>query len=151
MQILVLSGLPGAGKSTHVQQLIADACARGQAAAAVSADDFFIQPDGAWVFDPAKIGDAHAACLQRFIAHCQARDLDVCIVDNTNLSIAEIAPYMAIAQAYGHQAKVVTIKCNAEVQPRGRGATCWACRPMAGSPRRHRSRSSPTRATATAT
>lgn len=115
MQIIVVSGLPGAGKTTYVQLMIAQACAGAQAAASLSADDFFIQSDGSWVFNPAKIRDAHAHCLKRFIAHCQAGDLDLCIIDNTNLTVAEIAPYMAIAQAYGHVASVLTITCSAEI------------------------------------
>lgn len=118
MQVLVLSGLPGSGKSTYVNHLLAETRERGQMVAVVSADDFFIQPDGAWVFDPTKIGEAHADCLKRFVAYCQdpvAFNANLCIVDNTNLSIAEIAPYMAFAQAYGHEAKVVRIKCPGDV------------------------------------
>jgi predicted kinase len=37
------------------------------------------------------------------------------VVDNTNTTVAEMAPYMAVAAAYGHDTKVVTIDCDPEV------------------------------------
>ena len=119
MKVIVLSGLPGSGKSTWAKKTVVEMGA-DNLGAILSADDFFTQPDGSWVFDPTKIGDAHADCLRKFIAHCQHQrmleevgiPLRLCIVDNPNLSIAEIAPYMAIAQAYGHEATVVRISCS---------------------------------------
>lgn len=113
MRILVLSGLPGSGKSTHAQKLAGQL----KRVDIISADDYFNQPDGSWAFDPTKIGEAHASCMRRFVQRCLVPhdDVDTVIVDNTSLSVAEIAPYMAVASAYGHSAEVVRIKCNPNI------------------------------------
>lgn len=37
------------------------------------------------------------------------------VVNNTNLSTEEIAPYVAIATAYGHTVELVTIQCDPHV------------------------------------
>lgn len=34
------------------------------------------------------------------------------VVDNTNTTVAEIAPYAALALAYGHELEIVTLDCD---------------------------------------
>jgi hypothetical protein len=53
--VIVCRGLPGAGKSTYVATL-------SPGAVVCSADSYFVGPDGAYRFDPAKLGQAHEAC-----------------------------------------------------------------------------------------
>lgn len=109
----------------------------------VSADDYFMR-DGTFHFDVNKIGEAHASCLRRFLdfvhpddetppglslrvailrglpgsgkstwARRHERLFDVC-VDNTNTSVAEIAPYAASALAFGHRVRILTIRSRPE-------------------------------------
>jgi tRNA uridine 5-carbamoylmethylation protein Kti12 len=103
-RVIALRGIPGSGKST----VALDLCREGDAI--VSADDYFNTPKG-YVFDPSKIGEAHATCFKRFLT-CLAEDVEVIIVDNTNLSAWELSPYAAGAAAYGYSFEIVSVSCD---------------------------------------
>jgi predicted kinase len=107
MKVIVFRGLPGSGKSTLIEKEFGDV-------PVVSADHFFIGKDGVYRFDPALIGKAHGACFRRFIQLIE-RDLDLIVVDNTNTTEVEVAPYMLAAQAFGYEAKVVTVTCDPKI------------------------------------
>lgn len=121
-ELIVLRGISGAGKSTLVDRLLSTLPLYGKVRLSedeepnrfevVSADRYFLDDDGEYVFDPRKIGDAHAHCFRRAIEAVQRGHL--VIVDNTNCSVAEIAPYMALAAAYDRPARVVTVQCDIE-------------------------------------
>lgn len=93
MKVIMMSGVPGSGKSTLVAR-------RWPGAVVFSADAYFMV-DGEYRFDPSRIGEAHCGCLRSFTETLQVADVEVLVVDNTNLSVSEIAPYAALAQAYG--------------------------------------------------
>lgn len=104
--VIILSGIPGSGKSTYARTL---------GGIAVSADDHFMV-GGAYRFDPAQLGVAHQSCFRRFMdlalhAFHSAR----IVVDNTNMGEAEIAPYYLAGEAYGWQVEVRVIECPLEV------------------------------------
>lgn len=121
-KVIIMRGAPGSGKSTYTKKNYPDAVV-------VSADHFFEQPDGTYIFDRSKISAAHAACLRRFTqnvefgtcgdqgegrdsclgtAYCGQSHRDI-VVDNTNISAVEIAPYAALALAYGWELEIVTL------------------------------------------
>ena len=102
-QAIVLRGLPGSGKSTVAHKL---------GGTVVSADDLFETPEG-YKFDPARIGEAHNACFRSFVETVQAGHPTV-VVDNTATMVAELAPYMLAAAAYGYQVKVLEVRCSVE-------------------------------------
>jgi predicted kinase len=112
MNVILLRGLPGSGKSTFCKKTWPDALI-------CSADDFFGNP---YKFDPALIGAAHAYCFRRFL-HCledtQKRGLDghdvTIVVDNTAISAIEIAPYALAAAAFDAKFKVITLHCNPDI------------------------------------
>lgn len=103
-----------------------------------SADSFFTSSTGVYVFDKTKIGEAHGHCLRSYVLAIQdgarrvtimrglpgsgksawvanhAADLDV-VVDNTSLSVAEVAPYASLAQAYGIPFQIVTMKLDLRI------------------------------------
>lgn len=107
----------------------------------VSADHFFMV-DGEYKFDPSKLPQAHGACLRGFVSHLQdagvgkvrkvtilrgvpgagkstfmekhPERLGELVVDNTNITVAEIAPYAALALAYGASLEIITLEVNPE-------------------------------------
>lgn len=93
MRTIILSGAPGSGKTSWAESLNDDNVVR------VSADDFFYS-GGVWEYDPSKIGLAHQACLRAFLDACSFRHhTKSVVVDNTNTTLVEMAPYIRIAQA----------------------------------------------------
>lgn len=99
MRVTILSGASGSGKSTW-------AMAVEQPATIVSADHFFMKDlcsSGIteYQFDPSQLPDAHAQCLRDFL-DCLTVGIEHVVVDNTNTTVAEVAPYHALAQAFGY-------------------------------------------------
>jgi predicted kinase len=106
--VFILRGIPGAGKSRLTKRLKKNR----KDAAVVSADDFFVDYDGVYRFDPSRLGEAHSYCLFSFLEWVERRKRTV-IVDNTNTTAVEIAPYAALALAHGYNVQIITIKANA--------------------------------------
>jgi hypothetical protein len=100
-QVVILSGVSGSGKSTYIRNIFRNPFV-------VSADDFFLQEEGKYNFDPTKLGAAHASCFRRFINACLDGWLLI-IVDNTNTTSEEIAPYVLGAEAFGYAVEIVTM------------------------------------------
>lgn len=105
MQVIILMGVSGAGKSTYAKKLV-----EGNNGVVVSADDYFMVK-GEYKFDPSRLSEAHGQCFRTFINELADRDFDLMMVDNTNTSAVEIAPYVLGAQAYGWPVKVVHVRC----------------------------------------
>ncbi len=114
MRVLILSGVSGSGKSSYIASLVGQE--KGKLFVC-SADSFF-NKEGGYKFDPSKLGEAHGQCLRDFIEATAFSDEDndqIVVVDNTNTTTEEIAPYYAIAQAYGFSVELVTLECDPEV------------------------------------
>lgn len=106
MNIVILQGVSGAGKSTYANRLLGES----PDGAIVSADDYFVVGER-YQFDPSKLGEAHASCLRRFMVLTAMRKSPI-IVDNTNARVDEIAPYYAIGEACGYRVEVVRVECD---------------------------------------
>lgn len=114
MQVKIICGISGAGKSTYVrnyklnyQDMFVLTC---------SADDYFYR-QGKYEFHALELPEAHAQCLRKFTEALQKgrlNDSAVLFVDNTNTSIAEVAPYAALALAYGADLEIVILECPVE-------------------------------------
>lgn len=115
LQCFILSGISGAGKSSWIQNQ-----PWAKNADIHSADDFFTQEDGSYLFDPTFYSQAFNACLLKFLrgvrngwhAKEKGHSLDgmpVQVVDNTNTTPEEIAPYYACAKAHGYEVTLVTL------------------------------------------
>jgi predicted kinase len=102
MNVHIMRGVSGSGTSTYVKE-------HWPRATVVSADAYFINAEGVYVFDPAKLGDAHAWCLRDFVYSCRKGLAEHLVVDNTNVSVWEVAPYYSLALAYGHPVEVIRV------------------------------------------
>jgi hypothetical protein len=121
MRLIILRGIPGSGKSTFARKELP------KADLIASADDGMMEGEK-YVFNPAKLPAAHGACLLSVIEHLQdgyaQRELakisgvrnpvpePVIVVDNTSTSVAEIAPYVAVGQAFGAEVVIMTLRID---------------------------------------
>lgn len=90
-----MQGLPGSGKSTIAREFLKQG---------FSSDDFpnlYIRDDDGNIvdIDVTKLGDAHGSVFRHAVYALQAGHSAV--IDNTNLSALELAPYVNMAQAFG--------------------------------------------------
>ena len=110
-QVVVMSGISGSGKSSLVRRLAEVSSPfkskKDLPAVIVSADTFFMQ-DGVYKFDPSMLGKAHSLCFFQYIEALRAYKGNAIFVDNTNTTVAEIAPYMLAAEAYDWNVEIIT-------------------------------------------
>lgn len=109
MKVIIMRGIPGAGKSSWIRSISDDATI-------VSADYFHVGKDGVYRFDPRNASAAHDQCLKRFLELVQG-DSTV-IVDNTNIRGWEIAPYYRVAEVSGADVSIVRIECDPYIAAR---------------------------------
>lgn len=111
-KMFIMQGLPGSGKS-HWARL---ALELNPGAIIVSTDDYpglYIRDTQGRVvgFNSHLLGRAHGACFKGAIYHAQ--NSRTVIVDNTNTTLAEMAPYVMVAAAYG----LTPIICRVTADP----------------------------------
>lgn len=115
----IMRGIPGAGKSTWLRD-------NAPLTVVFSADSFHTDSDGVYRYDPAKAGAAHDACLKGFtdwLVYADGQPQTDVAVDNTNTTLAEIAPYYRLAEAFGLDVEVVWVVADPRLAAeRGRHA-----------------------------
>lgn len=92
MDILLIRGLPGSGKSTMAKQFVAKGWVLCEA------DEYFYNSKGVYSFNPKELKHAHAACLlkaRKALYHKQ--DVIVC---NTFVKKCEMQPYYDLAEEF---------------------------------------------------
>lgn len=129
MNVIILCGLPGSGKSSYI-----DREHPNKVNVICEADQFFME-GGKYVFDKSKIGLAHEFCFSEFMRavstgrvwRTSARwddddddddgtfeNVDNLVVANTNTQLHEISPYVTVAKYYGHPFEIVKLECSVE-------------------------------------
>jgi NEDD4-binding protein 2 len=93
-EIIIMRGLPGSGKSTRAAELA------GTTGLIFSTDEFFLR-DGHYEFDRFRLKEAHQWNQQR-VENAAANGVPLIVVDNTNVTQWEMAPYIRIAQTHGY-------------------------------------------------
>jgi predicted kinase len=101
-----MQGIPGSGKSTETNKY--------PDAYIVSADHYFVGPDGSYQFDMSKLGAAHNQCKARFMVALRDKK-PLIIVDNTNTTVKEFKSYVEEARTYGYEVEIIRIECDPEV------------------------------------
>ena len=94
-KLILLRGLPGAGKSTFAKS-ISDALTGH-----IEADMYFIQ-DGEYKFDASKLRQAHDWCQSQVEKWMVPQGLDDIIVSNTFTQEWEMEPYYKLAEENGY-------------------------------------------------
>jgi predicted kinase len=112
--VKIMRGISGSGKSTYARKLCEDATARDEKSVICSADDYFLGPNG-YKFDAAKLGAAHSWCLRNFIQWLQEAEHDLVVVDNTNLNLEDISPYVAVGTALHYDVEIIQVNTPPEV------------------------------------
>lgn len=111
MKVIVLCGASGSGKSTWAKENYPQG-------AVFSADHYFEnkakeeKKTYKEVFNPAELSKAHQSCLYHFTEQLVKKYVDVLVVDNTNTTILEIAPYASLALAYGCELEIIIFQTS---------------------------------------
>jgi predicted kinase len=92
MNLYLLRGLPGAGKSTIGKNL---------KAVNFEADQFFLDENSNYNFDATKLKDAHEWCQKR-VKNCMIEGIKDISVSNTFTQEWEMEAYYNLAKEYGY-------------------------------------------------
>ena len=103
-KLILVRGLPGSGKTTKAKSIINET----KDQIILFEADMFFMVDGKYVYDTNKVKDAHDWCRMQTACHLN-KGVSV-VVANTFTTMAEIKPYIEIAEKYG--ANTVIIETN---------------------------------------
>lgn len=106
MDLILIIGIPGSGKSTKAREIIAQYQANNLPIAHYEADMFF-ERSGEYKFNPAQLPVAHAWC-QKKTEEAMQNNINV-IVSNTSLTPKERRIYIELAKIYRYSVKVITM------------------------------------------
>ncbi len=103
--LYIIRGLPGSGKSTLAQKLTPYNCA---------ADDWMVDSEGNYSFDPQKLAHCHSQCqvtIESYMRGCTGT-IEMIAVHNTFVKKWEAKPYLDLAAKYGYS--VVVLECQSD-------------------------------------
>lgn len=110
---MIMIGVASSGKSTLIKQIAENQ----QEYCVVSADSFWIRPNGTYDFNFKLLGEAHKWCKDRFDeAISDELGFYVVFVDNTNLTIGECSYYIAGAINAGYQVLLIDMKTDLDAK-----------------------------------
>ena len=103
-ELFLLRGLPGSGKSTLAKMLVSDKdyCHK-------EADMYFVDSDGNYKFNPAKLKDAHNWCKEE-IEFAMKYEHSPVVVSNTFTQEWEMGEYYKLAEQYGYRVHSIIIE-----------------------------------------
>ncbi len=108
MKVIIMRGIPGAGKDWWIKKNFPDAVI-------CSADHYQVNEKGKYEFKPERAQDSHKQCYSKFFAKMYHRQASVLVVNNTNLHAWEISPYWNLAKLFTDEVEIVRVECSPEV------------------------------------
>ncbi len=99
--LFLVSGLPGCGKTTFAGEL-------APAGWMFAADDYFVEENGVYRFNPKNLPQAHEQC-QRRTDNAMEAERDCIVVHNTFSQRWEMEPYFKMASRRGYRVTVVSL------------------------------------------
>ena len=103
-ELILLRGLPGSGKSTLANIILQQPNNNPQEV--LSADDFFVDGSGDYVFDSTKIKEAHNYCQFR-CSERMRQGIARIVVANTFTQEWEMDEYFKMAERYNYRVHTV--------------------------------------------
>lgn len=115
-ELYLLRGIPGCGKTT-----LAESLTGGPGSGHFEADQYFIDEDGNYNFDPSKLRDAHQWCKDQvefamvnghknFLPIHGPHPLVRIVVSNTFTQEWEMKPYYDLAEKYGYRVYSIVVE-----------------------------------------
>ena len=98
--LYIMRGCPGSGKSILATEL------KGRNGRVFSTDDFFVQSDGEYVFDPKKVAAFHKRNQER-AREAISESVSPVVIDNTNTTYWEMRPYVETGLRHGYRIEFV--------------------------------------------
>jgi len=111
--ILIMMGIPGAGKSTWVQQNVPDL--HSPSVVVCSADDFMLNSSGQYEWRAERVQQAHVQALLRFEQALQDPSVKTIVLDNTNIKPSTLKHYSKLIGSVSHQVRVILIETDPEI------------------------------------
>lgn len=105
--LILVRGLPGSGKSTLSEVILK--WPSTDKPDVLSADDFFVDQNGNYNFDPTKLKEAHHDC-QNKCALKMRNGVDRIVVANTFTEEWEMEPYFEIAKMYNYRIHTIVVE-----------------------------------------
>lgn len=111
-KVILVAGIPGSGKTTYIQNLIAGFDPK-TTVVVVSADHYFMK-DGEYRYVADQIPKAHAQCKFRFLEALDM-DIDVIFVDNTNILNKHRKPYVEEALDNNYEVEIHALPADVDL------------------------------------
>lgn len=106
---IIMRGIQGSGKSHWIE---ANFPAHDYPDREIcSADLYHYNDAGVYDYNPNMADTYHLYCYKKFL-RCGQSGIQPLIVDNTNLTISQIAPYYQLARAMGYTPWIVQMVCD---------------------------------------
>ena len=102
--LIILRGLPGAGKS-ELSKLLSG----GKDELVCEADHYMVDSNGDYDFNPKNLGYSHGRCIAKFESLVNKMEHTI-IVSNTSTTITEWKPYRDYAIDNGYNVRVVIVE-----------------------------------------
>lgn len=116
-KLLILSGVSGSGKSTVAANVARALHADNKDCHILSADNYFIRPDGVYSWYARELHNAHQWCYDkfRFLVEDYTNNkwlIGTVVLDNTNLRFDEFKNYVELALKNNWEVEIVRIECG---------------------------------------